>query len=176
MRQLYILRHAQAASPQGVDDKHRPLTRQGLADARALGQLMDRMEYKPDYILCSPARRTRQTLAKIQETLGPDTPVGYASGLYFATTGQLYDHLKRVDSKYRNIMLVSHNPSVHGLARFLTGLGPPDLLMLLELDYRECTMAALDCPIDSWASLLPAQCDLKNLLIPGKDFRGEIVD
>lgn len=173
MRQLYILRHAQAASPQGIEDKHRPLTPQGMADALALGQLMEQMEYRPDFVLCSPARRTRQTLAKICETLG-DVPTGFANGLYFATTGQLYDHLKMVDSKYRNILLVSHNPSVHGVARFLSGLGPPDLLMLLGLEFRECTMAVLDCPIDSWASLLPSQCDLKNLLVAGKDFRGTV--
>ena len=171
MRQLYILRHAQAASPAGVDDKHRPLTKQGAADARALGVLMDKMQYRPDFVLCSPARRTRQTLGKICETLG-DVPTGFASGLYFTTTGQLFDFIKRVDSKYNSILLVSHNPSVHGLARLLAGLGRPDLLMLLEIDYRECTMTVLDCPIDSWASLMPSQCDLKNLLIPGRDFHG----
>src|SRR5256885_16922284 len=60
-RTLVILRHAKAARPAGVADVDRPLTDRGHADAAAAGAWLAARGYVPDLVLCSPAKRTRQT-------------------------------------------------------------------------------------------------------------------
>ena len=63
MRDLILLRHAHAESAGiGQDDIDRPLSRQGLAEAEAAGKWLKAHNLLPDRILCSNARRTRETL------------------------------------------------------------------------------------------------------------------
>ena len=169
MRYLYLLRHAEAAKPAGVEDKHRPLTPRGMADALALGQLMKAKGYTPDLTICSPARRTQQTLRKIQESLG-ELHALLPPAAYYATTGQLYDLMKQLDNKKKSVLLISHNPSIHGLARFLAGIGSEESMASLSTQYRECTLSVFECAIDGWSDLMPSANDFADLLIPGRDF------
>ena len=60
-RTLVILRHAKAANPEGVADPDRPLTSRGHADAAAAGAWLAHRDLQPDLVLCSSARRTRET-------------------------------------------------------------------------------------------------------------------
>lgn len=169
MRRLFLLRHAQAVPAQNTEDRHRPLTREGVATATALGTLMKAKGYIPDFIICSPARRTRQTLLKILDATG-EIPAIFPPSVYYTTVGQLYEVLKQVDANHKNVLLVSHNPSIHALSKFLMGLGPGEITSRLNADYKECTLTVLDCPIDGWSTLMPNQNDLEDLLVPGKDF------
>ncbi len=173
MRYLYLLRHAEAAPVQaGGDDKFRPLTRGGMAMASALGKVMKAKGYVPDFVICSPARRTQQTLRRLCETLG-EIPVVYPPVAYYSTMGQLYEVLKEVDGDKENVLLISHNPSIHALARFLAGIGVGSAMDSLRHEYRECTMTVLECPIDHWSALMPEENDLYDLLLPGRDFTGD---
>ena len=122
MRQLYLLRHAEAAPARNSEDRYRPLTGAGMAMAHELGRLMKARNYIPDFVVCSPARRAQQTLRKLCETLG-EIPAISPPAAYYSTMGQLYECLKEVDGRSRNLLLVSHNPSIHTLARFLAGIG-----------------------------------------------------
>jgi phosphohistidine phosphatase len=173
MRRLFLLRHAQAASALNTDDRHRPLTKEGVAMAAALGKLMKAKGYVPDFVICSPARRTQQTLRKIMDSTG-EVPAIMPPTAYYTTVGQLYELLKQVDGNHQKVLLVSHNPSIHALAKFLMGLGPGEITSRLNMDYRECTLTVLDCPIDGWSTLMPNQNDLEDLLIPGEDFKPEV--
>jgi phosphohistidine phosphatase len=56
---LVIVRHAEAAP--GSPDELRPLTRQGLEQARALGQRLRDAGVTPDAVLSSPLLRARET-------------------------------------------------------------------------------------------------------------------
>lgn len=171
MRYLYLLRHAKAAQPQGTEDKHRPLTKEGLADVDALGELMKAKGYIPDMVLCSPARRTQQTYKKLCDHIG-ERPVQYPPALYYSTTGQIYEEIKKADPNKRKLLVVSHNPTIHALARFLVGLGTDQNQLRLSAEYKECTLTVLECPVDGWLSLEPNRNDLMDLLVPGVDFKG----
>lgn len=173
MRRLFLLRHALAAPAQGTDDKHRPLTAQGMADARALGALMLAKNYKPDFIICSPARRTQQTMRRLNESLGEIESVSPPAA-YYTTTGQLYELIKHANGNIENLLLISHNPSIHGLAKFLSGIKTNEATSLLKSGYKECTLSVFECPIDGWLTLMPGENDLEDILIPGRDFMGKI--
>ncbi|MFW8211369.1 SixA phosphatase family protein, partial [Klebsiella pneumoniae] len=71
MRELILLRHAHAepATP-GQADLDRPLSPVGLAEAEAAGKWLKENKLLPDCVLCSPARRTRETLEAVLATIG----------------------------------------------------------------------------------------------------------
>ncbi|GAB2517868.1 SixA phosphatase family protein [Lysobacter humi (ex Lee et al. 2017)] len=118
MRQLILLRHAHAESPrEGQDDLDRPLEAEGQAAAEAVGQWLVAEGLVPDCVLCSPARRARETLEAVVRATGyvehcvEDT-------IYEATPGALIE----LADRYREIgrvMIVGHNPGLEQLAALM---------------------------------------------------------
>jgi phosphohistidine phosphatase len=73
---LVIVRHAEAAA--GHPDELRPLTAEGRAQARRLGERLRRDGLAPDAIVCSPLLRARETASalglgepRVDERLAP---------------------------------------------------------------------------------------------------------
>ena len=118
MRELILLRHAHAepAAP-GQADLDRPLSAEGLAEAEAAGRWLAEQRLVPDCVLCSPSRRTRETLEAV---LGE---VGYIDqriepSIYEATPGGLIA-LADAHRDVGRLMLVGHNPGLERLAALL---------------------------------------------------------
>ena len=66
MKILYLLRHAKSSwDHPGLDDRDRPLAPRGLQAATAIGHHFARFDAWPDRVLCSPARRSVDTLAGV---------------------------------------------------------------------------------------------------------------
>jgi phosphohistidine phosphatase len=59
-RRLILLRHAKSDWPD-VPDRDRPLAKRGRRDAPKIGRWLREHGYLPDTVICSDARRTRQT-------------------------------------------------------------------------------------------------------------------
>jgi phosphohistidine phosphatase SixA len=114
MRQLVLLRHAHAEpAVAGQADFDRPLSPEGQAEAEAAGVWLEQHGYKPDRILYSPARRTKETLERVLAVLGngdarPDPRI------YEATPGALME----IADAHRDggrVLLVGHNPGLEQL-------------------------------------------------------------
>jgi phosphohistidine phosphatase len=78
-----------------------------------------------DYILCSSAARTRQTL----EATGLVTPtvlVDVSSSIYEAYPDELLELITAAPPADRSLLLVGHAPGVPGLAEALAGPGSDD--------------------------------------------------
>ena len=159
MHRLSLLRHAEAASASA--DKERPLTANGLRAMKSLGaHLTDR----PDLVLCSPARRTRETLqALLPEGERPETR--FLDKIYEATPGTLLELIKENGGDRRHILLVGHNPGIHGLAVILAERGDPALLQNLRLRFDPGTMAVLEFG-EPLSGLLPASGELAAFIAP----------
>jgi len=118
MRELILVRHAHAepALP-GQADLDRPLSPQGLAEAEAAGRWLAENGLVPDCVLCSPSRRTRETLEAIL------TAIGYVEqrledAIYEATAGTLAG----VADAHRDtgrLMMVGHNPGFERLVALM---------------------------------------------------------
>jgi phosphohistidine phosphatase len=118
MRELILLRHAHAepASP-GQADLDRPLSPEGLAEAEAAGRWLAQQKLVPDCVLCSPSRRTRETMEAVLAA------VGYVDQrldqrIYDATSGtlaELADQHRDTD----RLLLVGHNPGLEHLAALM---------------------------------------------------------
>jgi len=118
MRELILLRHAHAEPANaGQADIDRPLSPEGLAEAEAAGRWLAEHKLVPDCVLCSPARRSRETLEAV---LGA---VGYVDQrlderIYEATSGtlaELADEHRDAD----RLLLVGHNPGMEHLAALM---------------------------------------------------------
>lgn len=118
MRELILLRHAHA-EPAAADqvDLDRPLSSEGLAEAEAAGRWLKEHQLVPDRVLCSPSRRTRETMEAVLAA------VGYVDqrlddGVYDASPGNLMtlvDQHREVD----RLLLVGHNPGLERLSALL---------------------------------------------------------
>lgn len=118
MRELILLRHAHAepATP-GSADLDRPLSAEGLAEAEAAGRWLAEQRLIPDGILCSPARRARETLEAVLARIGyVDQRI--EPSIYEATPGTLIT-LADGHAQCDRLMLVGHNPGLERLAALL---------------------------------------------------------
>jgi phosphohistidine phosphatase SixA len=118
MRELILLRHAHAepARP-GQADMDRPLSPEGLAEAEAAGRWLAEHQLVPDCVLCSPSRRTRETLEAVLAAVGY-VDQRLAAGIYDATPGTLaalVDEHRDTD----RLLLVGHNPGLEQLAALM---------------------------------------------------------
>src|SRR5262245_27489373 len=133
---LYLLRHAKSdRSDADAADFDRPLAPRGRRDAPLLAAYMQDQGYHPALILCSPARRTRETLDLMQAALGPKIPTKFDRKLYLAMAEGLLLRLREVADKVPSVLLVGHNPGLERLAALLAGRGDRDALARMREKY-----------------------------------------
>ncbi|MCC7533633.1 MAG: histidine phosphatase family protein [Bacteroidia bacterium] len=148
MKKLVIMRHAKALSGDNYEsDFDRELSEKGKQDAAAMGKRLQAKSFKPDFILCSAAKRTNKT-AKIVAT-----ELGYAieniepdSELYAASAHDVLQILRQIADKHNNVILIGHNPTVTGLVGYL-GNSCVDGL-------STSGQACISFPISSWRLLM----------------------
>ena len=163
MRRLYILRHAEAMpSP---EDRTRPLSTRGRHDAEVLGQKMKSQKMFPDYVVCSPARRTRETYAVLESFL-PETSCIYPEYLYNATLEDLVHGMRGLTASVNAALFIGHNPGIHMLARALAQEGDVNARNSLSFGFKPCTMAVILSNAEDWADLAPGNCKIGALLSP----------
>jgi phosphohistidine phosphatase len=127
-RTLVILRHAKAERPAESADVDRPLTERGHADAGAAGAWLAAHGYHPDLVLCSPARRTRQTWHGIAVALTPNgaTEVRYEPSVYEAGPSGLLTLIQAIEPRFHTVLLIGHNPTMSLLSAMLDPTAPRD--------------------------------------------------
>jgi len=117
---LLLLRHAKAAFIQPVlDDFDRPLDPDGYKSLRNLLGLMHDAELAPQVILCSPSRRTRETLDVIRSFLPGFADVYFEEDLYLANLQRILTCLEQIPDHIENVMVIGHNPGLDQLLAWL---------------------------------------------------------
>jgi len=160
MPKLYLLRHAEAGSALSGDDKDRPLTPRGQAQALEVAKHIKDI----DVCLCSTAKRTQMTLDIAIENGAQVKKVEYFDELYNAPAGAILATLQ--ERTERNVLIVAHNPGIHQLADTLVSDGAKDQIEKLKLFYNPATLSIFDCTIESWQEIQPQKNALLNLIIP----------
>jgi phosphohistidine phosphatase len=171
-RQLFVLRHAKSSwDDPGLEDHERPLAPRGRRAVEVLAKHVRSAGVEPQQVLCSSARRTRETLAGVDP---PGVRV-VERDLYTAGAGELIERLRQVPSDVESVMLVGHNPAMQMLVLRLTGVNgngrplsstPPDGdLGTLQRKFPTGALATLefDCP---WDELGPGCARLSAFVVP----------
>jgi phosphohistidine phosphatase len=162
-RHLLLVRHAHAAA--GPDDHERPLDARGRREAAWLADVVSRLAEPPSLVLCSTARRTRETLEALREGLRPAPRVALERGLYSATAEQLLDRV-RVEEDEPRVLLVGHNPAIGELASALAGRGEAEPLARLHEKFPPGALAILAFPVESWSEVKPGAGRLEEFALP----------
>src|ERR687891_2619567 len=151
MKRVYLLRHAKSSwKARGVPDHDRPLAPRGRRAAKAIAGHLLEQGIEPELVLCSTARRARETLERIEPALG--TPVvRFERELYGASAGALLDRLHGVPEEVGSVMLIGHNPALQLLALDLAR--PTPGLRELEAKFPTAGLATLAFPGASWRAL-----------------------
>ena len=125
-RRLMLLRHAKSDWPD-VPDRERPLAKRGRRDAPAIGRWLRDHRYLPDVVVCSVARRTRQTWELMAPELGGSPAVTSEPRAYDAGPLSLLYLARELPGSVRAALLIGHNPAISALANSLTGENVADL-------------------------------------------------
>jgi phosphohistidine phosphatase len=116
-KHLFVLRHAKSSwDDPGQDDHERPLAPRGRRAVDALASYVSAHEIRPELVLCSSSRRTRETLDGI--AVGGEHVIDPM--LYGAGTEELIGRLRQLPDSMSSAMLVGHNPSAQMLVLRLT--------------------------------------------------------
>lgn len=142
MSRLLLLRHARAAWPQpGMCDFDRPLEETGIADAERIGAAMAERKLVPDKVLCSSAKRARQTWDGCAPHL-PGTEVIYLDTLY-KTDPAGYLELVRSTTDASSLLVIGHNPMMEELALGLSVRGDSDAMAIASSGFPAGGLAVL---------------------------------
>ncbi|MEJ3743436.1 histidine phosphatase family protein [Actinomycetes bacterium KLBMP 9797] len=126
-RTLVLLRHSKADRPARIADIDRPLTARGHADAAAAGAWLARRRLLPDVVICSPAKRTRQTWHGVALALGECTPtVSYEAPLYGGDAEELLAAIRSAPEHAATVLVIGHNPPISELSLLLDPNGAID--------------------------------------------------
>jgi len=163
---LSLFRHAKSSwTESGLRDFERPLAPRGKQAAPKMGAFMESQGLVPDLVLCSPAARAMQTLEHALPELGERPEIRYEEGLYHAGPRQMLQLLNDVDTGVGHVMLIGHNPGMHGLALGLVGSGEEDEIQALRQKFPTAGLALIDFEAD-WPQVAPGHGTLRLFMVP----------
>jgi phosphohistidine phosphatase len=166
-KQLVLLRHAKSSwDDPFVEDFDRPLAKRGRNAAGQVAEWFGRHRIRPDLILCSPAVRTRETLALVKDALGDGAEVDYDKALYLAEPDELLERIRATDDAVTCLMVIGHNPGMQELALGLLGPGAKKNRARLEEKFPTAAIARFRVPVARWTELQPGRAALVDFVRP----------
>lgn len=171
MLTLSLLRHAKSSwSNPTLPDRERPLATRGVTDAPLMGKAMAERGIDPELVLCSSARRTRDTLDLVLPELRVEPKIVYVDALYHASPEEMLELLHGIQPGANRVMLVGHNPEIQAFALDLVGSGPKHFRDRLRTKYPTAGLAVINFVSGLWKSVSVNSGTL-NLFISPRDLR-----
>lgn len=167
MRRLLLLRHAKSDwSEPGASDHERPLNRRGRDAAPRIGAYVRRHRLTPDGVLCSTARRTRDTWALVAAEITNAPAATYVERIYEATPRTLLDLLRSAEPGGDSLLVIGHNPGLHELATQLIASGDLDDRERLREKLPTGGLVVIDFAIADWSKLHARSGRLERFVVP----------
>lgn len=165
MPTLMLLRHGKSSWDEpGLADRDRPLNARGRRDAETMAAVIAQ-DHWPDRILCSPALRTRQTLAALIPHLADESIIAITDRLYEAG-GEDYRHVIVAEGgDSQRLLVIGHNPAIEETASILIGSGDKALRGQLAAKFPTAALAVIAFDGD-WRGLRPKSGRLVTFLRP----------
>mgnify|MGYP003382529356 CR=1 FL=1 len=146
MSRLLLLRHARAAwAEPGMRDFDRPLDSSGYADAAAVGAIIVAENYIPDRVICSSARRARETWDAVGKHLARSIEVIFTDQLYI-TDATGYVNFIRDNGAADSLLIVGHNPMIEDVCFALAASGEESATNARSSGFPACGLAAIGFP------------------------------
>lgn len=153
------MRHAKSSwSDEALHDIDRPLNGRGRRAADAMAPMV--AAWQPQWIGCSTAVRTRQTLSPIIEHVSNGANITLTAALYESNEAAYLRLIRAQASNINRALIIGHNPSLADLCETLIGLADPDALDRIADKLPTGTLIALECPVARWSELGPGMATL----------------
>jgi phosphohistidine phosphatase len=154
MKLLYLLRHAKSSwSDRDLDDFDRPLNKRGRQAMKMMVGYFRDHSILPEVVICSPAKRTGETLKYLRPTLNA-AQVHFDRRVYEASYQTLLLCLAELPPETGSALLIGHNPGLERLALYLMNdqVHGPGAARLSE-QYPTGSLAILSIPASDWRDL-----------------------
>ncbi len=156
MPRLLLLRHAKSSwNDDETLDFDRPLNARGRAAVPLVGRYLATHGLTPQKILCSTARRTRETLAGLLPAFETDVDVRLTRDLYEAGEDRMIDQIRAQGGNARTLLVLGHNPGLQETALALIGSGSPSHVEDIEKKFPTAAVAVIDFPAVKWVDVEP---------------------
>lgn len=139
-----------------MEDTARPLNKRGRKGAAAIGRWLAEEDLRPSLVLCSTARRARETLELLQDALGDRLPIQLEPGLYLADAATLLTRLRHLPREVPSVLLIGHNPGLQELVAELAaapGAAAAGTRARLHKKFPTAALARFRLKLDDWRSL-----------------------
>jgi len=123
LKLLILARHAKSSweYPE-LEDIERPLNTRGRRDAPEMAKRLSGLSIKPDLLWSSPAIRAAMTARIYAAVLGFSLEeIRFSEAMYSGSYMDLFKTIKSFSEKFKQVMLVGHNPVLTDLANYLIG-------------------------------------------------------
>ena len=145
MKTLLILRHAKSSwKAAHLSDHERPLNKRGKHDAPRMGQLLLANDLLPQLIICSSAKRARETFRLLSKACDYQGEIHFSDTLYLAEPEAYIEALSKFGDGYERVMVIGHNP---GLEELLEDLSTQ------QHRFPTAALAQISLPIKRWREL-----------------------
>jgi phosphohistidine phosphatase len=153
MRRLMLLRHAKSDRQPEAPDMERPLNERGAAAARLMGAYLKRHGLVPDLVLCSPARRTRDTLAEMTSQWPSGLAVTIDASLYLAVANGVLAAIRSQPKDAATVLVIGHNPGLQAAAEMLIASGDVTQRERLREKFPTGALAVIDFAVEAWSGM-----------------------
>lgn len=155
MKTLILLRHAKSSwSEPGLSDHDRPLNKRGRAAAPEMARWLAAQELIPQRTLCSTARRTQETVARMRKAVPALPEPEHVPALYLAEPATMLRLIRTLPNKVGSVMLVAHEPGLSSLAALLDNGSPAPGCARAFAHFPTAAVAVFRVD-DGWAAFTP---------------------
>jgi len=166
MHRLFVLRHAKSSwNNSSLADHDRPLAPRGERAAEAIAAHVATIDPPPALVLCSTARRARDTLEPVRAQLPDSTVVLVEDELYGTSPPELLERLRAVPEDIPSVLVVGHNPTLEDLVKGLGRDGDPNLVARVNSKFPTGALATLAFT-GPWSTLSWGGATLEAFVVP----------
>jgi phosphohistidine phosphatase len=157
-RTLYLLRHAKSSwKDTSLRDFDRPLKGRGRDAAKQIGKRLGDEKLQPEFVVCSPAARTRETADVVLKHAHLKVDVTFEERIYEASLRDLLQVVADIPDDKQVAMMIGHNPGFEELVSFLSG------------EHRRmptCALAKIRLDVASWKDVRAGEGTLEWFITP----------
>jgi phosphohistidine phosphatase len=170
MKRLYLLRHVKSSwDDPSLPDFDRKLSKRGRRAGTALGRHIADEGLLPELVLCSTARRARDTWRQISAEWKSPPTVQFDDRLYMADADTMMQLLANLPEDADHVMAIGHNPGMAALALELAATTRTATLARMRTKYPTGGLAIFDLAIERWSAIAPHCGKLISFVTP-RDF------
>ena len=160
MKRIFVVRHAKSSwGDLTLPDHARPLNERGRRDAPIMAALCVERNHVPDMIICSNAKRARETSEYFVKAFGLN-PQSFRleSGLYHAPSDKYFEEAILIDDIHSSVMMFGHNPGITYLANEVSSTFVDNV--------PTCGILIIESSANAWSDVDISNCKLLDFLYP----------